>query len=72
MFVSVKFHEEATRTYTYTYDGGDALSPGDKVYVQTPKDGQKVVIVDSVDVPEPPFACKPIIGAIEEGDEAPS
>lgn len=66
MFITVKFHEEATRTYTYAYDGGQPLATGDRVTVDTQKDGLKTVIVECVDVPEPPFSCKQIIGIAED------
>lgn len=62
MFVTCKFHREATRTYTYTYDGEEALEPGVAVEVLTPKDGVRVVYVADIDVPEPAFTCKPILG----------
>jgi hypothetical protein len=59
MFVSVKFREGDSRTYTYAYDL--AVKPGDRVTVDT-KDGQKIVIVAAIDLDEPEFACKPITG----------
>lgn len=75
MFVSVKFHEDAERAYTYTYDGDAPLEPGSRALVDTPKEGRKTVIVAMVDVPEPNFACKPVVGlakaksADREGEE---
>ena len=59
MFVSVKFHERDGRAYTYACEVSP--SPGDKVTVET-KDGVKVVTVFEVDLPEPSFPCKAIIG----------
>ena len=69
MFVSVKFHDRDTRTYTYAYHGDDPIEPGQSVYVET-KDGKKVVTVCSVDIEEPAFACKPIIGHVPQNDDA--
>ena len=66
MFVSVKFREGDSRSYTYTCDL--AVAPGDRVTVDT-KDGQKVVIVDAIALDEPPFACKPITGFSSAGAE---
>jgi hypothetical protein len=59
MFVSVKFREGDSRTYTYTCDLD--VNPGDKVTVEG-KGEQKIVTVAEVDLPEPSFACKPITG----------
>lgn len=59
MFVSVKFRESDTRTYTYQTDA--AFAPGDRVLVEV-KGEQKVVHVAEVDLPAPKFDCKPIIG----------
>lgn len=66
MFVAVKFNQRHHRTYTYTYDGEQALRPGDMVKVET-NDGMKTVEVAAVDVPKPPFACKPIASVLREG-----
>ena len=66
MFVSVKFHQRDTRTYTYACD--IPASVGDMVLVAT-KDGQKVVEVVSVDLPEPKFECKPIVGFAPKAEE---
>lgn len=62
MFASVRFSAADARTYTYTC--GFPVAPGDRVTVET-KDGTKDVIVVAVDLPEPPFACKPILGMAE-------
>ena len=62
MFASVRFSAADARTYTYTC--GFPVAPGDRVTVET-KDGTKDVIVAAVDLPEPPFACKPILGMAE-------
>ena len=59
MFVSVRFREGDSRVYTYTCDLD--VKSGDNVTVET-KDGQKIVTIAEVDLPEPSFACKPIIG----------
>lgn len=67
MFVSVKFNPRHDRTYTYTYDGDQPLRPGDMVKVET-NDGAKSVTVAAVDLPKPPFACKPIVSALGEGE----
>ena len=69
MFVSVKFREDDARTYTYA--ASEAYAPGDRVLVEV-KGEQKVVFVDCVDLPEPPFACKPIIGKAPEKEVAPN
>lgn len=70
MFISVKFRPEDTRTYTYM--ANEAFAVGDAVLVEV-KGEQKVVTVAGVDLPEPPFACKPILGIAppkEPTDEA--
>lgn len=59
MFISVKFRPEDQRAYTYTYDGLVPIVPGDYVEVDT-REGRKIVQVHEVDLPEPPFVCKPI------------
>lgn len=59
MFVSVKFRPEDTRTYTYL--ANETFAVGDAVLVEV-KGDRKVVFVAGVDLPEPSFACKPIIG----------
>ncbi len=70
MFVSVKFRREDTRSYTYL--ANEPFSVGDAVLVDV-KGEKKVVVVDSVDLPEPSFACKPIIGiAPPKEDPAPA
>jgi hypothetical protein len=66
MFVSVKFQPRDSRTYTYTYEGAQPLHPGDMVKVDS-KDGTKTVSVVAVNVPKPPFACKPIVAVLAEG-----
>lgn len=68
MFVTVKFKPEDKRTYTYAYNGDDALSPGQSVYVEN-KDGQKAVTVHELDVPAPSFECKAIIGPVPDEPE---
>jgi len=72
MFVSVKFREGDTRTYTYQTDA--TFSPGDRVLVEV-KGEQKIVHIAEIDLPEPKFECKSIIGMapakedIVEGDD---
>lgn len=61
MFVSVKFNPAHSRTYTYRYDGPEQIIPGAQVLVET-RDRQKRVEVAEIDLPEPDFACKSIIG----------
>jgi hypothetical protein len=63
MFTSVKFREADARSYTYF--ANEAYSPGDRVLVDV-KGEQKIVIVDAVDLPEPSFTCKPILGRATE------
>ncbi|QEH79908.1 hypothetical protein EIK56_17925 [Sphingomonas sp. C8-2] len=65
-FVAVKFKDTDTRTYTYAWDG-DELYPGDRVKVPDNRsDGWKRVTVVSVSDEAPPFACKPILGRVED------
>jgi hypothetical protein len=60
-FVVCKF-AASKRGYTYVNDG-PPVSIGDRVEVQAPRDEGKVTVeVTGIDVPEPPFACKPILG----------
>lgn len=63
MFVSVKFRPEDARTYTYAT--GETFAVGDAVLVEV-KGETKVVTVACVDLPEPSFSCKPIIGRAPE------
>jgi hypothetical protein len=65
MFISVKFNAADYRSYTYTYEGEEQLSPGDFVVVET-KDGRKPVVVHQLNVPEPSFRCKPIVAILIE------
>lgn len=65
MFVAVKFQPADARTYTYRYDGNCEVSPGDFCVVET-RDGRRPVEVAAVDLPEPPFDCKPIIAILTE------
>lgn len=74
MFITCKFRPDDKRAYTYTWDG-EPLAKGDMVKVADARsDGWKAVIVEDVDVPEPPFACKPILGRYEPDEvlEAPA
>lgn len=63
MFVSVKFRAADARSYTYL--ANEDFNPGDRVLVDV-KGEQKVVVVDAINLPEPSFACKPIIGRAPE------
>ena len=71
MFVSVKFRAADARSYTYL--ANEAFASGDAVLVDV-KGEQKVVVVDAIDLPEPSFACKPILGRAPEksADPAPA
>ena len=70
-FVTVKFKPGDTRTYTYAWDGPE-LFPGDRVKVPDNRsDGWKAVTVVSTTDEAPPFACKSIIGRIEDGQVEP-
>lgn len=66
MFVSVKFRENDTRTYTYI--ANEAFSPGDRVLVDV-RGEKKIVHVAGIDQPEPSFNCKSIIGMAPPEDE---
>lgn len=67
MFVSVKFQPRDSRTYTYSYDGAQPLRPGDMVKVDCQTESKTVSVV-AVDVPKPPFACKPIVAVLAKGE----
>lgn len=69
-YVAVKFKPEDSRTYTYSWDGPD-LFPGDRVKVADNRDPSawKRVTVVSVSDEAPPFACKPILGRVEDAAE---
>lgn len=47
-FVQIKFNPWDRKTYTYTYDGDAPLEPGDKVEVNSAKEGVVEVEVDGV------------------------
>jgi len=65
-FVACKFKDTDTRSYTYSWEGPD-LFPGDRVKVPDNRsDGWKAVTVVSTSDEAPPFACKPIIGRVED------
>jgi hypothetical protein len=68
MFVSVKFRADDFRTYTYQYDGEDPIEPGSRAVVVT-RDGPKIVHVVGVDLPAPPFECKPIESVVVDQDD---
>lgn len=59
MFVSVKFRPEDVRTYTYL--ANEKFAVGDAVIVEV-KGEAKVVTVAEIDLPEPSFTCKQIVG----------
>lgn len=64
-FITCKFREHDTRTYTYV-NNGPPVAAGDTVRCES-RDGngyQRITVVE-VDVAEPSFACKPIY-AIDE------
>lgn len=65
MFLSVKFRETDTRTYTYQTDA--PFAPGDRVLVEV-RGEQKIVHVAEIDLPAPKFECKPIIGPASIAD----
>lgn len=68
-FITCRFRPEDSRTYTYRNDG-DPVRSGDCVKVPDNRDPtawKRVSVVD-VDVPEPSFSCKPILG-LYTGDE---
>lgn len=67
-FVSVKFREGDTRTYTYA--ANEVYATGDRVLVEV-KGEQKIVFVADVDLPAPLFECKFIIGKAPEKEDAP-
>jgi len=59
-YYAVKFNPWDRRTYTYTWPGDD-LCAGERVVVETPREGERVVTV-AHRLPAPPaFACKPIL-----------
>lgn len=73
-FVACKFRSTDSRSFTYHYDGEEALAVGDMVKVPDRSgDGWKRVEVVQIGDDAPPFATKPIIGKIEpepEGEAA--
>lgn len=69
-FVQCKFRATDTRTYTYHYDGEEALAVGDMVKVEDARsDGWKRVEVVSIGGQKPAFPTKPILGKVEEPAE---
>ena len=70
MFITCSFQKYgAGRAYTYAYDLPDAISPGDRVVVMSPSEGEKIVTVVDLDVPTPKFDCKPILRVHVPDDE---
>lgn len=68
-FVTCRFRPTDSRTYTYRNDG-EPVSSGDIVKVEdnrNPGSWKRVWVVD-VDVPEPSFPCKPILGLVTGED----
>lgn len=71
-FITCRFHSNDARRYTYLNEG-DPVAPGDFVKVPDARgDGWKRVEVMDVDVSQPSFACKAILGKVtgEDLDEA--
>jgi hypothetical protein len=65
-FCACSFKSGDKRLYTYQNDGPEVF-PGDRVKVPDNRsDGWKAVTVVSVTDEEPPFACKPILGRVED------
>lgn len=71
MFIAVKFARHDARSYTYTYDGDVIPEPGDTATVEA-RGETKTVYISKVDVPEPAFACKPILAVQKVERPAPS
>ena len=66
-FVACRFRPTDTRLYTYVNEG-DPVAVGDFVRVadnRDPSAWKRVEVVTIVDE-EPPFACKPILGRVED------
>lgn len=62
MFITCSFKADGSgRAYTYASDIEDEVNPGDKAVVLGSEGREKIVTVVDVDVPEPAFACKPIL-----------
>jgi len=71
-FITCRFSPVDARRYTYINDG-EPVVPGDFVKVPDARsDGWKRVEVMEVDVAQPSFACKAILGKVtgEDLDEA--
>lgn len=61
MYVTCSFKADGSgRAYTYACDI-DGIEPGSRAVVKGPQGDEKIVTVLDVDVPEPPFQCKPIL-----------
>ena len=70
MFITCSFKSDGTgRAYTYSCDIEDDVSAGDKVVVAGPDGAEKIVTVLAVDLPEPSFACKPVLRLHVDGDD---
>jgi len=67
-YVKCRFRPTDSRTYTYTWDG-DPLQPGEMVKVEdsrNPGSWKRVEVVETSDI-APSFACKPILGRVDDG-----
>ncbi len=68
-FVTCRFRPNDLKAYTYRNDGAP-VKLGDIVKVEdnrNPGSWKRVWVVD-VDLPEPSFACKPILGLVTGED----
>jgi len=72
MFITCSFKDDGSgRAYTYAYRLPTEVKAGDKAIVMGPDGVEKTVTVVGVDVPEPPFECKPVL-RLREAEEADS
>jgi hypothetical protein len=62
-YVAVEF-APGGRAYTYRNDGAP-LAVGDRVRVATKNEGEKTVTVTAINVVEPKFETKPVLGKVE-------
>jgi len=68
-YVECKFRPSDRRAYTYRNDG-DPVAAGD--YVKVPDksgEGWKRVQVVTIEVPEPNYSCKPVLGLADEPEQ---
>lgn len=66
-YVQVEF-TPGGRPYTYKNDG-DPVAMGDRVKVQTAKEGEKTVSVVGIVAEKPKFECRPVLGLAPEKDK---